>query len=270
PASFESFKSLLTAMPGEQRSEMERLLQDGLPLMRTRAGARPYRILRRLAAAVRGIAADRVSRPLPPVLMLNVLGQFRCEIAGKAVAFSRRRDQSVFVFVALTQDGRCLREAVLEAFWPDIDHRIAAQGLRTTISRIRHALSEAAAGVDPELYFQTESDLRIDWSNVAFDARRFVELVEQGRADDALGIHESARRHYRLGYSTYRSDLLASEALETCFEPIAERLRSFYLETLRRLMHLSAAAGDLETARGYERELATIERTTVSSAPLRT
>jgi DNA-binding SARP family transcriptional activator len=270
PASYDSFKSLLAAAPGEQRSEMERLLQDGLPLTRTRAGARPYRILRRLAAAVRGIAAERVSRPLPPVLMLNVLGQFRCEIAGKPVAFSRRRDQSVFVFVALAQDGRCLRETVLDAFWSGVDHPVAAQGLRTTISRIRHALSEAAPGVEPELYFQSESDLRVDWSNVALDARRFVELVEQGRADDALGIHESARRHYRLAYSTYRSDLLASEALEPCFEPIAGRLHDFYVETLRRLLQLSAAAGDLETARSYERELATIERTTVSSAPLRT
>lgn len=267
PSAFESFKNLLTAAPGEQRSEMERLLQDGLPLMRTRAGPRPYRILRRLGSTVRGIAADRVSRPLPPVLMLNVLGQFRCEIAGKAVAFSRRRDQSVFVFVALSQDGRCLREAVLEAFWPGAAN--GAQGLRTTISRIRHALGEAAPGIDPELYFQSESDLRVDFANVALDARRFVELVEQGRADDALGIHESARRHYRLAYSTYRSDLLSSEALEPCFEPIAARLHDFYLETLRRLMHLSAAAGDLETARGYERELATIERTTVSSAPSR-
>ncbi len=269
PAAFASFKSLLTAAPGEQRSEMERLLQDGLPLARTRAGARPYRILRRLAAAIRGMPADRVSRPLPPVMMLSVLGQFRCEVAGTAVPFSRRRDQSVFVFVALSQDGRCLREAVLQAFWPGVDHRVAAQGLRTTISRVRHALSQAVPDVDPELYFQTDSDLRVDWSNVAVDARRFTELVEQGRADDALGVHDSARRHYRLAYSTYRDDLLASEALEPCFQPIAKRLHDAYVETLRRLMQLHAAAGDLEIARGYERELATTERTTVSSAPLR-
>jgi DNA-binding SARP family transcriptional activator len=260
PDAFESFTTLLTAAPGEGRIELERLEQVGLPIARTRTGPRPYRILRRLAAAARGIPADRVSRVLPPVMMLNVLGQFRCEIAGKAVPFSRRRDQNVFVFVALAPEGYVRRETVLKAFWPGVDHRIAAQGLRTTISRIRHAIAQAAPGFDPEIYFRTASELRVESSTVTVDARRFVELIEQGRADEALGLHESARRHYRLAYATHHDRLLASEAPEPCFQRISDQLYGFYVEALNRLTQLHAAAGDLETAREYARELMACNR----------
>jgi tetratricopeptide (TPR) repeat protein len=264
PHAFDTYKALLTSAPGEGRVELERLEQVGLPLTRTRAGARPYRILRRLAAAARGIPADRVSRTLPPVMMLNLLGQFRCEIAGKPVAFSRRRDQNVFVFVALSLEGYVHREAVLQAFWPGIDHRIAAQGLRTTISRIRHAIAQAAPDFDPEVYFQTASDLRIDASTVTVDVRRFVELIEQARADDSLGVFDSARRHYRLAYCMYKDRLLASEAPETCFERSAQQLSSYYVEALSRLTQLHAASGDLEAAREYAREFMACNRESVA------
>ena len=257
---FDSYKALLTSAPGEGRLELERLEQVGLPLIRTRAGARPYRILRRLAAAARGIPADRVSRILPPVMMLNLLGQFRCEIGGKPVVFSRRRDQNVLVFVALSTEGHVRREAVLQAFWPGVDHRIAAQGLRTTISRIRHAIAEAAPDFDPEVYFQTASDLRLDPSTVTADVRRFVELIEHARADDSLGIGDSARRHYRLAYCMYKDRLLASEAPEPCFERFSQQLNAYYVEALSRLTQLHAASGDLEAAREYAREFMACNR----------
>jgi hypothetical protein len=257
---FESFRILLTSAPGEERLELERLEQVGLPLVRTRGGPRPFRILRRLAAASRGIPADRISRPLPPLMMLNVLGQFRCEIAGTPIVFSRRRDQSVFVFVALAPEGRATREAVMDAFWPGIDHRVAAQGLRTTLSRIRRAISEAAPGFDPELYFHTTGDLRLDWATIALDLRRFIELIEQGRLDDALGATESAKRHYRLAYCMYHDRLLASEAPEPCFERATKTLDALYLEALSRLTQLHAAFGELDTAREYAKEYMSASR----------
>lgn len=257
PEALDAFRSLLEGGPNEERTRpewLERLEQDGFPLIRTRNGARPYRIVRRLIAAARGTPSDRISQALPPIMLLSVLGQFRCEIGGRPVTFSRRRDQNVFTFVAIASGGRASRESVLEAFWPRIDHRVAAQGLRTTISRIRRAIAEAANGFDPDLYFHSESELRVDWGTVVVDARRFNDLVEQGRLDDVLGAVENAKRHYRLAYGIYRGRLLASEPLEPPFGAPARHLDALYVQTLGRLTQLHAATGELDVAREYARE----------------
>lgn len=251
---FAIFRSLLTDVHDKEPPELDRFEQAGLPLVRTRNGVRPYRILRRLASP-NGIAADRLSRMMPPIMILSVLGKFRCEIAGQAVAFARRRDQNVLVFVALAPEGRATREAVLDAFWPGIDRRSAAQGLRTTLSRIRRAIADAAPGYDAEGYFSTTSELRVDRRAVAVDVRRFIDHIEQGRLDDALGATDGAKYHYRCAYRIYHDRLLASEALEHCFDAIASSLHRLYCEALNRLTQLYAALGELETAREYARKL---------------
>jgi hypothetical protein len=257
PEALDVFRSLLEGGPNEERTRpewLERLEQDGFPLIRTRDGARPYRIVRRLVAASGGRPTDRISQALPPIMLLSVLGQFRCEIGGHPVTFSRRRDQNVFAYVAIAAGGRATREAVLEAFWPRIDHRLAAQGLRTTISRIRRAIAEAAQGFNPDLYFHTESELRVDWATVVVDARRFNDLVEQGRLDDVLGAVENAKCHYRLAYGIYRGRLLASEALEPAFVAPGRHFDALYVQALGRLTQLHAATGELDVAREYARE----------------
>ncbi len=253
----DAFRAVLEGGPNEERARpdrLEHLEQDGFPLVRTRAGARPYRIIRRLTAAVRGMPSDRISQALPPIMLLSVLGEFRCRIGGRPVTFSRRRDQNVFAFVAITSGGRARREAVLEAFWPRTDRHVAAQGLRTTISRIRRAIAEAAPGFDPDIYFKTEGDLCVDWGTVVVDARRFHDLVEQGRLDETLGALDDAKRHYRLAYGIYRGRLLASEPLEPCFERPANAFDRLYVEALGRLTQLHAATGHLDLAREYARE----------------
>ena len=90
-------------------------------------------------------------------MTLNAFGRFRCEIGGRPVTFSRRRDQQVFTYVALTPDRRATREHLLEAFWPGLSHAVASQGLRTTLSHIRRAIAQAAPGTDPERYFRAGS-----------------------------------------------------------------------------------------------------------------
>ena len=144
---------------------------------------------------------------------------------------------------------------MLDAFWTGIDHRTAAQGLRTTLSRIRRAIADVSPGFDAEGYFSTTGDLRVDRRAVAVDARRFIDHVEQGRLDDALGTTDGAKHHYRCAKRIYHDRLLASEALEPCFEVNAAALHRLYSEVLNRLTQLSAALGELETAREYAREL---------------
>jgi hypothetical protein len=251
---FDTFRRMLVDAGEDAQHELERLEQLGLPIVRARGVLRPYRLLARLAAPP-DAAPDPLAGEAPAIMRLNVLGRFRCEIAGRPLAFARRRDQQVFVYVAVTAEGRTSRERVLDAFWPGIDRTAASQSLRVTLSRIRRAILSAAPGADPERYFRTAGDLAIDTRTVAVDVRRFVDHIEQGRLDDVGGNIEGAKYHYRSAHRLYGDRLLASEGPEPCLDTRVADFESFYEEALTRLMSLYAATGELDAARDYAREM---------------
>lgn len=252
PTALAAFCSALGDGWAGSQSEAEELEQLGLPIVRTRSGLRPYRILNRLA---RPAVAPHVTAAVTPMMFVNVFGRFRCEINGRPVAFSRRRDQQVFTYVALAPDCRTSRDDLLDAFWPGINRTIAAQGLRTTLSRIRRAVADVGPAVDPERYFETTGEVRINARTVAIDVHRFVDHVEQARLDEARGSVEGAKHHYRLAQRIYVDRLLASEASEPCLEQRAREFEKLYVEVLTRVTELHAATGDLDIARDAARAL---------------
>lgn len=254
-AAYEAFFTALRKGSLAADNDSARLEQLGLPIVRTRSGLRPYRILSRLAAPASSTVDIRMTTSLPPLMAVHLFGRFRCEIGGQPVPFARRRDQQVFAFVALQPECRTTRERLLEAFWPGIPHTVAAQGLRTTLSRIRRAISQTVPGVDPERYFETAGEVRVNVRTVAVDVHRFVDRVEQGRIDDARGALEGAKHHYKVAQKLYADRVLAAEAPEACLEHHAGQFEALYVEVLTRITELHAATGDLETARDAARSL---------------
>jgi DNA-binding SARP family transcriptional activator len=252
PTALATFRSALAAGWAGSESEAEELEQLGLPIVRTRSGLRPYRILSRLA---RPAVAEHVTAPITPMMFVNVFGRFRCEISGRPVAFSRRRDQQVFTYVALAPECRTSRDDLLASFWPGINHAIAGQGLRTTLSRIRRAIAETSPAADPERYFETAGEVRINARTVAIDVHRFVDHVEQARLDEARGSVEGAKHHYRLAQRIYVDRLLASEASEPCLDARAREFEKLHVEVLTRVTELHAATGELDVARDAARAL---------------
>jgi len=234
------------------QSEADEFEQLGLPMVRTRSGLRPYRILNRLA---RPAVAEHMTTAITPMMFVNVFGRFRCEIGGRPVAFSRRRDQQVFSYVALAPDCRTSRDDLLDAFWPGINRTIAAQGLRTTLSRIRRAIADVGPAIDPERYFETTGEVRINPRTVAVDVHRFVDHLEQARLDEARGSVDGAKHHYRLAQRIYVDRLLASEASEPCLELRARDFEKLHVEVLTRVTELHAATGELDIARDAARAL---------------
>jgi len=251
---FDAFRRILAEGWTDAQHELERLEELGLPIVRARGVLRPYRLLARVATP-RATEPEPLASTALPLMRLNVLGRFRCAIDGRPVAFARRRDQHVFVYVAIAPEGRTSRDVLLNAFWPRIDHAAASQSLRVTLSRIRRAILSAAPETDPEWYFRTAGSVSIDTRTVAVDVRRFIDHVEQGRLDDDTGNVEGAKHHYRAAHRLYEDRLLASEAPEPCFETRGADFESVYDEVLARLMSLYAALGELEVARDYAGEL---------------
>lgn len=252
PTALASFCAALGDGWAGSQPEAEEMDQLGLPMVRTRSGLRPYRILNRLA---RPPVAEHATLAVTPMMFVNVFGRFRCEIGGRALAFSRRRDQQVFSYVALAPECRTSRDELLDAFWPGINRTIAAQGLRTTLSRIRRAIADVGPAIDPERYFETSGEVRVNARAVAVDAHRFVDHVEQARLDEARGSIEGAKHHYRLAQRIYVDRLLASEASEPCLEQRARDFEALHVEVLTRVTELHAATGELDVARDAARAL---------------
>jgi DNA-binding SARP family transcriptional activator len=256
PAAAESFRAVLGADWPQAQPELERLERLGLPITRTRSGLQPYAIFARLRFAPSS-APPREAAPAsgPEPMTITAFGAFRCEIGGRPVKFLRRRDQNVFAYVAIAPQGRATRDQLLAAFWHGAQHGVAAQGLRTTLSRIRRALADAAPQTDPECYFETVGEVRLNWPHVTVDVRRFVDQLESGRLEEARGADEQATRHYARAHRLYRDRLLVAEAAEACFETRAAELHASYVETLTRLTELHAKLGQHDAARDYARAL---------------
>src|SRR5665213_1709554 len=97
-------------------------------------------------------------------------------IRNRPVTFVRRRDQSLLVFVALAPGASVSRAEALKALWPDAPPAVASQGLRTALSRLRHALAEAA-GHDADRYLRVDSRVALDLDRVSLDVSRFVDHI---------------------------------------------------------------------------------------------
>jgi DNA-binding SARP family transcriptional activator len=233
---------------------LERFEALGFPILRTRTALRANRVLLRLANAETEPAYD--SRTAThPLMTFKVLGRFRCDIGGRPVTFVRRRDQNVLTFVALAPNGRAPRRQLLEAFWPGLDRDAATQGLRTTLSRIRRAISEIAGPDAVDVYFRSADDVCVDGEHVALDLRRFLEHNALGQIEEEKGDIAAAKRYYAAADRLYTDRLLASEAVAPCFEARIDELEETYLAMLSRLRALHAADHEQDAARACTSKL---------------
>jgi DNA-binding SARP family transcriptional activator len=120
----------------------------------------------------------------------------------------------LLTYVALAPGATATRVELLAAFWPNAPRAVASQGLRTTLCRLRHAVSNAA-GRDAGHYIRIEESsiaLSPDW--VSIDTRLFRGYVERAEAEYAEGNRGMARDHFLQADRLYTGGLLASEALE--------------------------------------------------------
>jgi hypothetical protein len=220
--------------------ELLRLEGLGYPIARTRSGLRPYRVLRRVAHPSSQIAPGERNR----CLTLTLFGRFSCRVGDRDVAFVRRRDRNVLIYLALAPNGRVPRADLARTFWPDVPAAIAAQGVRTTLCRLRRAIA-AAADTDADLYLRSGAVVALDFENVAVDARRFSEHAERGRVADERDETDNAHRHYKFAERVYAGDLLRSEPIDPALEPLVQQyteLAQHVSERIRVLPPLPGAA----------------------------
>ncbi len=197
------------ADPAAQRA-FERLEADGYPIVRMRARLRPYRVLARIACDV---PAGEATDPVDGHLILKLFGRFSCTIGNQPVDFDRRRDQSLLTYIALAPGATVTRAELLSEFWPNVPPAVASQGLRSTLFRLRRAVSDAA-GCDAGRYICVDNSISLDLDWVSIDARLFRDYIALAQIEDANDNRSAARNLYLDAQRLYIGTLLASEALE--------------------------------------------------------
>lgn len=222
----------------DAQAEMARLELIGYPIVRTRQGLRPYRVLRRIAVQSH---AGRGRRDGADRLVLTLLGRFSARIGDREVAFMRRRDRNVLVYLALSPQGKVSRAELASIFWPEVPAAISSQGIRTTLSRLRHAIADAAGG-DAGRYLRVGPVVALDLDRLRVDARRFAEHAAQARFAEERGDAVTARHHYLFAQRFAAGELLRSEAVDPALEPLVDRYAELAREVAERVAAGNAGA----------------------------
>jgi hypothetical protein len=197
--------------------ELGRLSALGYPVVRTRTGLRPYAVCRRIGREPLSPAHRESDRRL----IINLFGRFSCRIEDKEVAFVRRRDRSVLIYLALSPEARVSRAELASMFWPGVPAAVSSQGVRTTLSRLRRAISVAVGG-DAERYLTTGNMVALDSENVVIDARRFDDHLTYARVAEERSEYQKARKHYQFASSLYTGSLLRSEPVDETLKTLVE------------------------------------------------
>lgn len=156
---------------------------------------------------------------------IKLLGEFRVVVGGREVAadaWPGRRAAQLVQLLALEPEHRLLRNQVIERLWPHLDAEAGAANLRKAAHHARQAL----ANPDAVVLRGGQVTLFPSWS-VQTDIGHFEALAEValGSADRATCVAAA---------SVYRDDLLPASLYEEWTQAPRRRLRSRYLELLRR------------------------------------
>lgn len=160
-----------------------------------------------------------------PRATIQLLGTFRVTVDGNPVdadQWPARRAAELVQLLALADRHRLAREQVIEALWPHLDVEAGAANLRKAAHNARRALDDADAVVlragQVELF---------PAGTVETDADRFSALAAAALATDDPSSCTAAA-------AAYDGDLLPGALYEGWTGAARDRLRSTYLDLLRR------------------------------------
>ena len=159
---------------------------------------------------------------MPDRLVLGFLGSTRF-----GSGFSAR----LLLRLALAGDAGCSRDALVSAFWPGIEFRIARPRLRQALLRARTSLTEA--GIDPCVILAEPDHLRFAPESVTTDIAVFREVIRQ--------------RNWSHADTVYVGDLMPGVS-DPVISPERDSLRKAYLQVLRELSGQHEMAGEFTRA----------------------
>ncbi|HEX7877823.1 MAG TPA: BTAD domain-containing putative transcriptional regulator [Candidatus Eisenbacteria bacterium] len=250
-----------TLPPVAGKTVLRILAETGGPPAHRRISASSWTADGPLTRAARA-ALDSIERRHPDLttlrptgrraLIISLLGPLKMTAPTgelEAARWTSQRALSLFLYLVLRGDRGVSRDRLIELFWPGRQRRGAESNFHPTLSYVRRALKDVAAGqvvVTVNGLYQVDPDLPI-----TIDVRHFEALASEGRArgksrDRIQALEEAAR--------LYRGDLLEDRE-----EPWADDLRTQlglrYEGVLAELAGLLLSSGDAGRAIPHARTL---------------
>ncbi|MFN2529575.1 MAG: BTAD domain-containing putative transcriptional regulator [Candidatus Baltobacteraceae bacterium] len=247
---------LCSGVPQSQ-PELEQMRRAGIFVRHDAHGHHyAYRVVERITSG--GDAATVVVTPMQtPPLVARVLGEFRTEIGGEPIRWIRRRDQQIFLYLLLKEDGSASRAELCARFWPDAEPELRAASLRVACSNIRRAIGTIAGHSRVDRYFRSDGDIALNFANVSVDARRFRVHAAEGDEQFAQGNHAEALGHYRLAEKLYSGRIGWCANVDPWAQDQADIHEAMYLNVLDKLVTLHRRAEDAEHIFEYAQKAAT-------------
>jgi DNA-binding SARP family transcriptional activator/pimeloyl-ACP methyl ester carboxylesterase len=156
---------------------------------------------------------------------VRILGTFDVRVNGRplsAGAWTQRRASDLLKLLALSPRHRLHREQVIDSLWPEFEREAGAANLHKAAHYARKALGDADSIVLREGHVVMWPDGLIE-----VDAEQFRAEAE---AALAAGDPDACRQ----AASLYGGELLPDDRYEEWTLGLRDRLRSLYLQTLRR------------------------------------
>src|SRR5918998_3624861 len=176
-------------------------------------------------------------------LRVSLLGRFEVAVGSRVVGeegWRLRKSASLVKLMALAPHHRLHREQAMEALWPDLSPRSAANNLHQTLHAARRALEPDTRGFrylilrGETLFLCPDGELRVDvdaFGEAAAEARRSGDLAA-----------------YRTALGLYAGDLLPRDRYEEWAEERRAELRREYLALLSGLAVTYEQRGDFDRA----------------------
>ena len=177
------------------------------------------------------------SRPKPdtaefPVL-IRLLGSFQVLHHGVAISLrSNGKTEALLCRLALRSSQGVLRDALVEAIWPNVEHDLAVQSLHSLIYALHRQLDGNLGGLAPILHEHGCYRLNLE-AGIQVDVANFDALAAAGHDHKRAGRTGAAIASYERAVDFYRGDLYGGSDVQAMIE--RERLRALHLNMLSQL-----------------------------------
>ncbi len=185
---------------------------------------------------------------------IRTLGGFRVIRNGEAVTISEWRSKKArdLLKILITRRGRpILREALMEALWPDEDPGPLPKRLSVAMATARGVLDPGRSFPTDHFLTGDDASVRIDLSNVAIDVEEFLTEAAAGIALLRRGRTQEAREVLAAAEASYAGDFLEEDLYEDWSTALREEARATYIVVARSLADAAAETGDRWAAVNY-------------------
>jgi DNA-binding SARP family transcriptional activator len=185
---------------------------------------------------------------------VSALGAFQVIRRGQPVprAEWQSKKARALLKMLVARRGRPVhREALMEALWPDEDPELLANrlsvaltGVRTILDPDRQRAPEHYVTADRDTVALNRGHLDIDVERFLRSARTALDLVREGRVEEAVPALETAE-------AAYTGEFLEEDAYDDWAAPLREEARAAFVAVARALARAAAAREDHDSAIRY-------------------